>query len=158
MLRGAWPQTVIFARASIAPVPDLDVVGLDPEPVHALAYLSTPIVPFSDRDLSDLLLAARTWNAAHGVTGKLIVLEQGDRIVRFAQWIEGPRAALEACVRRIVGDDRHGEIDVRRRGPVDGRRFPGWDMAFEPASPDAYPAEANALTGEPRESRAGDAP
>ena len=123
-----------------------EVVGHAADPLHALAYLSTPAEPFSDRDLSDLLLAARRWNAAHGVTGKLVVLEDDDRVVRFAQWIEGPRSALEACVRRIVEDPRHDEIDVRRRGPVEVRRFPGWDMAIQPASTATFDRAAGQLT------------
>ena len=126
-----------------------DVVGHEPDPLHGLAYLSTPTVPFSDRDLSELLLAARRWNAAHGVTGKLVVLERGDRVVRFAQWIEGPRTELEACVRRIFDDERHGDVEVRRRGPVEKRRFPGWDMAIEPAPPERFEAEAEALAEGP---------
>lgn len=122
-----------------------EVVGHEPDPLHALAYLSTPTAPFSDRDLSDLLLAARRWNAAHAVTGKLVVLERDGRVVRFAQWIEGPRTALEACVRRIFEDDRHGDFDVRRRGPAERRRFPGWDMAIEEAPPEAFDAAAEQL-------------
>ena len=124
---------------------DPDVVGHDPDPVHALAYVSTPTVPFSDRDLSDLLLAARRWNVRHAVTGKLVVLEDDGRLVRFAQWIEGPRSEIEAGVRRILADPRHGEFDVRRRGPVEARRFPGWDMAIEPAPPAAFGDRAERL-------------
>lgn len=125
----------------------LDVVGHDPDPLHALAYVSTPTEPFSDRALSDLLLAARRWNAAHGVTGKLVVLEEGEQIVRFAQWIEGPRSELEACVRRIVADPRHHGVDVRRRGPVEARRFPDWDMAIQPASGATFAQAADDLSG-----------
>ena len=127
-------------------MPDLDVVGLDPEPVHALAYLSTPAVPFSDRDLSDLLLAARTWNAEHGVTGKLLVLEdEAGAVVQFAQWLEGPPAALAACLDRIRADRRHRTREVRAHGVVAGRRFPGWDMAFEAYDPAAFGPAAGAL-------------
>ena len=128
---------------------DLDVVGHEPEPLHAVAYVSTPTEPFSDRDLSDLLLAARRWNAEHGVTGKLVVQETatgtGSEVVRFAQWIEGPQTAMEACVERILADPRHGAFDVRRRGPVEGRRFPGWDMAIEPAPPATFEARTERL-------------
>ena len=124
---------------------DPDVVGIEPDTLHAVSYLSTPVVPFSDRELSDLMLSARRYNAAHGVTGKLVVLEDGDRVTQFAQWIEGPRLALEACVRRILDDPRHAGFDVRRRGAVDGRRFPGWDMDIQPVDAVSFPAEAEAL-------------
>lgn len=122
-----------------------EVVGHDPDPLHAVAYVSTPTVPFSDRELSDLLLSARRWNAAHHVTGKLLVLEEEDQVVRFAQWIEGPRGDLETCLRRIVADERHEAVDVRRRGSIEGRRFPNWDMAIEAAPPGAFDAGAAAL-------------
>ena len=124
-----------------------EVVGYDPDPLHAVAYVSTPTVTFSDRDLSDLLLEARQRNAADHLTGKLVVLEEDGRVVRFAQWIEGPQAELEACVRRIVGDDRHEGVEIRRRGSVERRRFPDWDMAFQEAPPGVFEAEAAALTG-----------
>lgn len=123
-----------------------DAVGHEPAALHALAYLSIPTVPFSDRDLSDLLLSARRHNARHDVTGKLVVLEEGDRVVRFAQWIEGPRIELETCIRRILDDPRHGSFDIRHQGPIDGRRFPGWDMAIQPADALTFDATADVLT------------
>jgi hypothetical protein len=128
-------------------MPDpLDIVGHEPDALHGLAYVSTPTEPFSDRDLSDLLLAARRWNAAHAVTGKLVVLEEDEHVVRFAQWIEGPRTEIEACVRRIAADPRHRDIDVRRRGPVEARRFPDWDMAIQPASGATFAQAADDLS------------
>ncbi len=128
------------------PTPPPDVVGLDPEPLHALAYVSTPTEPFSDRDLSDLLLSARSWNAAHGVTGKLLVLEDdAGHVVQFAQWLEGAPDVLAACLDRIHADPRHQLGDVREHGAVGGRRFPGWDMAFESATDVAFGARAQAL-------------
>ena len=129
-------------------MPDIDVLGVESDPLRAFAYLSTPVVPFSDRALSELLRSARRFNAARGVTGKLVVLEEDGGVTRFAQWIEGPRSELDACIRRIVADDRHAHVDVRRRGPVDARRFPDWDMAFDPATPADFDAEAGALSGD----------
>ena len=128
----------------------VDVVGHDPDPLHAVAYLSTPTAPFSDRDLSDLLLASRHWNAANGLTGKLIVLEDETGIVRFAQWIEGPREALDACMARIAADPRHAGVEIRRQGPADSRRFPGWDMAIEPVPEATFKAASTDLAGSPR--------
>ena len=124
-----------------------DVIGIEPEPLCAFAYLSTPTAPFSDRDLSDLLLAARHANAAHRVTGKLVVLEGAAGVVRFAQYVEGPEGSLAAVVERILADPRHGGFEVRRQGPVPARRFPGWDMAIQPASATAFVQESAAVTG-----------
>ena len=119
-------------------VQDIDVLGVEGEPLRAFAYLSTPVVPFSDRDLSELLRSARLFNAARDVTGKLVVLEEDDGVTRFAQWIEGPADALALCVGRIEADTRHTDLQVVRRGPVAARRFPGWDMAIQPASSSTF--------------------
>ena len=125
--------------------PEIEVVGIDPDPLHAIAYLSTPTVPFEDRDVADLLFAARHWNAIYEITGKLVVLEEGDRVVRFLQWIEGPAPALDACFERIRADTRHDDIEVRFRGAVEARRFPAWDMAIDTATPATFDTEADAL-------------
>lgn len=122
-----------------------EVVGYVPEPLHAFAYVSEPLVPFGPRDVSDLLLACRRVNALHGVTGKLVVLEDGERAVRFAQWVEGPRAGLAVVVERIRADPRHVGLAVRFEGPVARRRFEGWEMAFAPVEAARFEPEAAAL-------------
>ncbi len=100
--------------------------------LYAAAYVSVPTVAFSDRDLSDLLLAARRFNAEHGVTGKLIVAETDDqRIERFVQWLEGDADSVRAALRRIRDDPRHTRIELQFFAPVARRRFATWDMAFE---------------------------
>jgi hypothetical protein len=128
-------------------VPEPEVVGVEPDPLHAIAYVSTPTVAFSDGEIASLLLAARRWNAHYGVTGKLVVLEEEARVVRFAQWVEGPEAALDACFARITADPRHDALEVHFRGPVDGRRYPAWDMAITEATADTFEAELAALAG-----------
>lgn len=120
-------------------------MGLVPEPLHALAYLSTPSVAFSDRDVTGLLFSARRANAALEITGKLVVLEDEGAVVRFLQWIEGPPQAVAVCFERIEGDPRHRDIDVRFRGPIVARRFPTWDMAIDTATPTSFPSEVEAL-------------
>lgn len=123
------------------PIAEPEVVGFEPDPLVALAYTSTPTVDFADRDVVDLLFAARRWNAHYGITGRLVVLEAGDRVARFYQWIEGPEAALQACFARIEADPRHADIEVRFQGPVAGRKFPGWDMGIQKADSEAFDAE-----------------
>lgn len=122
--------------------PRVDIVGYEADPLWAFGYLSTPTAPFSDRDLSDLLLSARRFNSARQVTGKLLVLEEGVEITQFAQWIEGPRDRLASCIERIRADPRHTDFEVVHDGPVEARRFPYWDMAVEPATGTAFEAAA----------------
>lgn len=103
--------------------------------IFAAAYVSSPTVEFSDHDLSMLLLSARRYNAQHGITGKLVVAEaEADdgttRVVRFVQWIEGEAETVRRCLRRIHADPRHDEMEIQFFGPVEARRYPGWDMAI----------------------------
>ena len=116
--------------------------------VYAFGYLSTPTVEFSERELNQLLLAARAWNGRRKISGKLIVLEEGERVVRFAQWIEGPREEIELCMQRIYADTRHGAIDVQWQGETTGRRFGGWDMAYDTFEPSEWTGVAPGLVDE----------
>ena len=125
-----------------------DPIGLEPPPLRTFGYVSTPTVPFSDRDLSDLLRAARATNARHDVTGKLVVLEDEDGVVRFAQVIEGPEDALAVVVERIRADPRHDQIRVVVDDAMQaGRRFAGWDMAIERVPPPVFASASEALFG-----------
>lgn len=116
-------------RRAIAPSTP---VGHDPDPLVALSYVSFAVAPFFDRDMTDLLFAARRFNAQVGVTGNLLVLEDAvtGRVVQFVQWIEGTAPAVEGVYERIRRDPRHRVIEVLRRGAVAGRRYAEWDMAF----------------------------
>lgn len=124
----------------------MDILPADLPDIYGFGYLSTPTVAFSDRDLTDLLIAVRRWNGPRSISGKLLVLEDDDRIVRFAQWIEGPAEELELCVERIHADTRHGDIQVQWKGLTQGRRFGGWDMSFETADADVWSELAPGLT------------
>lgn len=115
------------------------------EGLHAFSYLSIPTVPFSDGDLSDLLRAASTANARLGVTGKLVVMEDDQGVARFAQWIEGTRLELDACIGRIRADGRHHQFIVQYDGPVHARRFPDWDMVMESVDEKEFPAVSHEL-------------
>ena len=141
-LDSAQTSPLFVPRQSSDPEP----VGFAPDPLHAISYVSVPTVSFSDQEITDLLFAARRWNAQYKITGKLVVLEEGDRIVQFLQWIEGPPVALDACFERINADPRHGDLHVRFRGPVASRRFPAWDMAIDTATSTSFATEVDAFT------------
>lgn len=131
-------------------VPDAAVEFFDPEPepLWTFAYVSRPTVPFTEIGLRQLHLAAQQWNGRHGVTGRLVVVEEGETPVRFVQCIEGPRSEVEACARRIFSDGRHGDIEVIQSTKLDARRFPKWGMQFERADADALDGDvAVALWG-----------
>ena len=122
-------------------------VGYDPDPIVALSYTSVAVAPFTDGDLTDLLFAARRFNAQMGVTGKLLVLEDEvtGRVVRFLQWLEGTSPAVAAVYARIERDPRHRITEVLRRGAVPRRRYAEWDMAVGRTTDDRAYAEAVGL-------------
>lgn len=103
-----------------------------PEPLVGFAYISVAVAPFADRDIQDLLLAARRTNAHYSVTGWLLVLEgiASGRVAKFFQWVEGSEPAVQVVQERIERDPRHQIVETLYRGPIDARRYAGWDMAI----------------------------
>lgn len=121
--------------------------------LFAAAYISTPSVPFDDHVLSGLLLAARRWNAQHGITGKLVVAEAEEAdgstsVRRFVQWIEGEPDDVRVCLQRIYDDARHTEFEIQYFGPVGARRYPTWDMAIEVVPAHQWPQAAETVIPE----------
>ncbi|QLC23847.1 BLUF domain-containing protein [Parasphingopyxis algicola] len=94
--------------------------------MYRLTYVSTVRPDIGQADFDDILIEARASNFANRVTGLLIC---DGRF--FFQYLEGTEAAVEATFDRIGRDARHFALAVLARGPTGGRRFPGWDMAFE---------------------------
>jgi len=95
-------------------------------PLRRLLYVSTLTPKAAARlgsTVEDILLASSWRNIRDGVTGFLLC--DGDR---FAQVLEGPPAAVEACYSRIARDDRHGTLLLRAANQVDARRFGRWSM------------------------------
>jgi hypothetical protein len=93
--------------------------------VHQVIYSSAATVPFSESDLSALLLRARANNARLAVTG-LLLYHEGS----FLQALEGEQAALESLFLTITGDKRHDHILKLLARDVEGEHFAGWQMGF----------------------------
>lgn len=76
--------------------------------------------------VSDIIATARSFNAAHGITGILIF--DGDR---FCQFIEGPPTEIDGLVVRLQTDPRHVEFTVLIRDALAHERlYPYWSMAY----------------------------
>ena len=97
-------------------------------PLLAAAYSSLPARPLSRDEVAGLVSSAEAWNRRSGVTGQLLLVEDGDRVVRYVQWVEGPQGAVLDLVRRISNDPRHYDVRLSHLGPVAERRFPAWSM------------------------------
>lgn len=73
--------------------------------------------------MEDILISSARHNRTHDLTGFLLC--DGET---FAQALEGPDDALEACFGRIALDRRHQGLTVRLRKPTSTRRFARWSM------------------------------
>lgn len=96
-------------------------------PLTQLVYASRPF-GFDSAVLSNILLDARRLNARDDITGALIV--RGDL---YLQLLEGPEQKVEAAYTRILGDDRHVEVQRLVQRQITTRLFPGWAMRDDPA-------------------------
>jgi hypothetical protein len=121
------------------------------DPFEVVAYVSTARPGVGDADVATILTTARAFNRRQGITGCL-VFDGG----RFAQWLEGPAAAVEALLRRIDRDPRHDDLRLVLVRPADRRAFGGWSMAGVLAEAEGPPVLAPLLDalladGEPTE-------
>ncbi|MBJ6143474.1 BLUF domain-containing protein [Hymenobacter sp. BT559] len=97
--------------------------------MHHIIYLSRASAPLSDDQLHDLLLQARTRNAALEVTGLLLYGNQ-----QFMQVLEGEEEAVRTIYESIKGDPRHQNVTAYADKAIEQRAFEGWAMAFEATS------------------------
>lgn len=104
-------------------------------PLHHLIYQSTAVSSFSDQDLHDLLAEARSFNAAHDVTGVLLYHDK-----QFLQVLEGTESVLQPLYEKIRGDRRHTHLVKLADAPLVQRNFAEWSMAFRPVQPAAFTA------------------
>lgn len=96
--------------------------------LKAIVYVSNAIVPYSDRELEDLLADARAFNARADVTGVLLYNDG-----TFFQYIEGPPDGVDEAFERIRGSHRHRNIIEILNEPVAERAFADWRMGFAQA-------------------------
>lgn len=89
-----------------------------------LLYASRAVEPVTPELLGAILRQSRTHNAAHGITGVLCCCSKGT----YLQVLEGGRAQVNALYRRIVGDARHGDVELLAYHQIGERRFNGWAM------------------------------
>jgi Sensors of blue-light using FAD len=75
--------------------------------------------------LFNLLSLCREKNKRMDITGHLLYTEEF-----FVQCIEGPPQSIEALWQSLLRDDRHHNIELLSRGPLQERRFADWSMAF----------------------------
>lgn len=109
-----------------------------------LVYLSSATAAMSEAELADLAARARTFNAAHRITGMLIHAEGN-----FLQVLEGDEREVDALFGRIRRDARHTHLLLLERTPIERREFADWDMGFRNLSGEECAALPDWLAGVP---------
>ena len=98
----------------------------------SLLYVSRAAFPSgsADRSIAEILRSARVRNGAMEVTGALLYLGGF-----FAQVLEGEANDVNQLMIEILRDERHRDVRIIEVGPIEGRRFSNWSMAWVPAAP-----------------------
>ncbi|MBU0746197.1 MAG: BLUF domain-containing protein [Gammaproteobacteria bacterium] len=93
--------------------------------LYEVLYVSTlaPEQPLSV--VAEIAGRARQLNGELDITGLLIFDGQ-----RFCQQLEGPKKAVLKLIERIRNDPRHINVEVLHHGPLAGRRFQNFSLAF----------------------------
>lgn len=93
--------------------------------LYEVLYVSTlaPDQPISV--VAEIAGPARIANAQLDITGLLIFDGQ-----RFCQQLEGPQKAVLKLIERIRADLRHVNVEILHHGPLAGRRFQQFSLAF----------------------------
>src|SRR5271170_3325492 len=91
----------------------------------SLVYLSSAVLPFSKRDLLELLAQSRENNSSLGITGMLL-FKKGN----FLQALEGEREMVLPLYKKIGKDPRHLRLITLSQGKITQRDFPDWPMGF----------------------------
>ncbi len=98
----------------------------------SLLYVSRAVLPAGseDRQLIEILHAARARNPANEITGALIHLGG-----YFAQILEGESDAVNQLMIDILRDRRHTDVRIIEVARIERRRFQHTGMAWVPAAP-----------------------
>lgn len=108
--------------------------------MRQLVYLSTAYVELDATELDRILVSARAFNTATGVTG---MLAYGEGV--FFQVLEGAGEAIDAVLARLHLDPRHFGITILDDRQIEARDFADWAMAYTPLT---GPASIIARQGE----------
>jgi len=92
-----------------------------------LIYVSKASKRFTEKDLNDLLSAARSNNTKTGLTGLLLYDGRGT----FIQVLEGEESNIDPLYQKIKKDKRHSRVNILWRKEIEQRGFPDWKMGYK---------------------------
>jgi Sensors of blue-light using FAD len=93
--------------------------------LERIVYVSRAAAGLRREDVFGIIRTSHPLNTLAGISGGLIFLDGW-----FAQVLEGPVGALDACLARIARDPRHWGMIRRSREPGLCRLFPDQALAF----------------------------
>ncbi len=93
--------------------------------LHCLVYISVANQEMSDKHLQALLKKARAKNEKLAITGMLLY-----RDGFFIQALEGKLEDIENLFATIEKDERHRDVRLVYKRPIQKRHFPDWTMGF----------------------------
>lgn len=111
--------------------------------LYEVLYVSTLAPNQPTSVVAEIAGRARVVNAELDVTGLLIFDGQ-----RFCQQLEGPKKAVLKLIERIRNDPRHVNVEVLHHGPLAGRRFQRFSLAFSTVEDADALARMEQLDGE----------
>ena len=111
--------------------------------LYEVLYVSTLAPDQPTAVVAEIAAKARQVNAELDITGLLIFDGQ-----RFCQQLEGPQKAVLKLIERIRNDPRHVNVEVLHHGPLAGRRFQQFSLAFSTVEDADALARMERLDGE----------
>ena len=103
--------------------------------ITGLLYVSRSNLKLPDEagEIDVIVACAQRRNPQLDVTGALVFTER-----HFAQYIEGPAAAVNELIQAIGRDPRHRDVEIVFNEPIPSRRFGAWALAY--AGPSTFVA------------------
>ena len=93
--------------------------------LKSLTYTSWARPTLGPEDVEAILRSAQINNPLDGITG--IMIFNG---TAFMQVLEGSETGVRDLFQRLVNDQRHSNITIRREQMIAARSFPDWSMAY----------------------------
>ncbi len=93
--------------------------------MFSLTYVSSAMIPFSARELRQLLEICNVNNRERDVTGMLLYKDGN-----FMQVLEGEERIVRSVHDKITRDTRHRGLITLLQEDLSGRQFPSWSMGF----------------------------
>lgn len=94
--------------------------------MHYLIYSSRKKESCDEQEIQNILDACQRNNSKKNITG--ILLHSNDR---FLQYLEGDQEKIQHLYEHIRKDVRHDMVMLVKKGEVQNRLFPSWEMGYK---------------------------